>query len=148
MRVDSVKMKLSALNFKIQWKFITIVAFQHLIKRLLGKKNNKNPTFLTPEDLEQFIYLWVPRKQWSLVHHLSKYTSHRPHINRSRIVAWSKQYFRCSVPQGHHLGITTNVYEPRHNNDRWYQKAHQTNSSCDLWRYKKVQHIGHCSCHL
>lgn len=93
------------------------------------ERKKKSTTWLTPEDLEQFINLRVPRKQWSLVHHLSKYTAHRPHINRSRIVAWSKQYFGCSVPQGHHLGRTTNVYEPRHNNERWYQKVHQTNSS-------------------
>ncbi len=43
-----------------------------------------------PEYLEKFINLWVSREEWSLVHHLSKYTSNRPHIYWSWIVAGAK----------------------------------------------------------
>ena len=67
----------------------------------------------SPEYLEQLINLRVPRKQWSLIHHLSKYTPHWPHINRGRVMTGSKQYFWCSVPEGHHLDRTRKIINQR-----------------------------------
>lgn len=64
----------------------------------------------SPEYLEQFINLRIPRKQWTLVHHLSKYTTHRPDINRGRVMAGTQQYFWCSVPERHHLERTTKTF--------------------------------------
>ncbi len=80
-------------NIKGQFKTtvstsLTAAEHNHMIKIRITRSVLSD--WGAPEYLEKFINLWVSREERSLVHHLSKYTSNRPHIYWSRIVAGAK----------------------------------------------------------
>ena len=50
-------------------------------RRKEERSEMKEGRILIPENLEKLIDLRIPRKQWPLIHHLSKDTAHRPYIH-------------------------------------------------------------------
>lgn len=69
----------------------------------IGYTENQMMLICVPENLKQFINFRISRKKRMLIHHFSEYATNRPYIHRCGVVTRTEKYFRCSVPQSHHL---------------------------------------------
>lgn len=62
-------------------------------------------TFDLPEDLEDFVNLRVTGEERLACAHFGENSTHRPHINASRVLASTQENLGGTVPQCHNLVI-------------------------------------------